>query len=263
MRSAAVSPPRRGEPPGSAGGSPRASPGCSSSVPALAFLAMFVLQPLVLSLQYSFYDWNGTGVATWSGSTTTERVSGRRAANSIFNAFKLIIFFSFIPVTLGLVTASFIRGPCRVDWARCPAPSCSSPDHSARRSRDHVELGAGQVRDGEPAPGGDRPRRDHAGLLGDFDWALVAVGFIGVWVLLGLTTLLLLAGVSKIDPALYEAARIDGASAFQEFRSITVPGVRTSSPSADGDHHPRAVSVRRDLHLDERRPRLRDASSRD
>ena len=36
-------------------------------LPALAFYAMFVLQPLVLSLQYSFYDWNGVGVATWVG----------------------------------------------------------------------------------------------------------------------------------------------------------------------------------------------------
>ena len=62
--------------------------------------------------------------------------------------------------------------------------------------------------------------------LGDFDWALAAVGFIGVWVLLGLITLLLLTGMSKIDAALYEAARIDGASAWREFRSITIPGVR-------------------------------------
>jgi raffinose/stachyose/melibiose transport system permease protein len=62
--------------------------------------------------------------------------------------------------------------------------------------------------------------------LGDFDWALPAVGLIGIWVLLGLTTLLLLTGMTKIDPALYEAARIDGASAWREFISITVPGVR-------------------------------------
>ena len=32
--------------------------------------------------------------------------------------------------------------------------------------------------------------------------------------------------MSKIDQALYESARIDGASAWQEFRSITVPSLR-------------------------------------
>ena len=62
--------------------------------------------------------------------------------------------------------------------------------------------------------------------LGDFDTALPAVGVIGAWVLLGLCTMLLLTGMSKIDPALYEAARIDGAGAVPEFRSITLPSLR-------------------------------------
>jgi raffinose/stachyose/melibiose transport system permease protein len=62
--------------------------------------------------------------------------------------------------------------------------------------------------------------------LGDFDTALPAVGVIGAWVNLGLCMLLLLAGMSKVDPALYEAARIDGAGAIREFFSITLPAVR-------------------------------------
>ena len=52
------------------------------------------------------------------------------------------------------------------------------------------------------------------------------MGVIGVWVLIGLCSILLLTGMSKIDQALYEAARIDGATAWQEFRSITVPSLR-------------------------------------
>jgi raffinose/stachyose/melibiose transport system permease protein len=62
--------------------------------------------------------------------------------------------------------------------------------------------------------------------LGDFDTALPAVGVIGAWVLFGLCMLLLLAGMTKIDPALYEAARIDGAGALREFFSITLPSLR-------------------------------------
>lgn len=38
--------------------------------------------------------------------------------------------------------------------------------------------------------------------------------------------LLLLAGLQGIDPALYEAARIDGASAWRQFRHITLPLLR-------------------------------------
>ena len=62
--------------------------------------------------------------------------------------------------------------------------------------------------------------------LGDFGTALPAVGVIGAWVLLGLCTVLLLAGMSKIDPALYEAARLDGAGPVREFVSITLPSLR-------------------------------------
>ncbi|WP_433307533.1 carbohydrate ABC transporter permease [Actinoplanes sp. CA-030573] len=62
--------------------------------------------------------------------------------------------------------------------------------------------------------------------LGDFGTALPAVGVIGAWVLVGLCTLLLLAGMSKIDPALYESARLDGAGPVREFRAITLPSLR-------------------------------------
>ena len=64
------------------------------------------------------------------------------------------------------------------------------------------------------------------GWLGDFGTALPAVGVIGAWVLLGLCTLLLLAGMTKIDGALYEAARIDGAGPVREFFAVTLPGLR-------------------------------------
>ena len=47
--------------------------------------------------------------------------------------------------------------------------------------------------------------------LGDFSTALPAVGVIGTWVATGFCTILLLVGISKIDPSLYEAARLDGA----------------------------------------------------
>ena len=64
------------------------------------------------------------------------------------------------------------------------------------------------------------------GWLGDFVWALPAVGVIGAWVLLGLCIMLLVTGIAKIDPSLYEAARLDGARPWHEFRYITLPGLR-------------------------------------
>jgi raffinose/stachyose/melibiose transport system permease protein len=52
------------------------------------------------------------------------------------------------------------------------------------------------------------------------------VGVIGIWVLLGFCTLLLQTGMAKIDSALYESARLDGAGWWTELRSITVPSLR-------------------------------------
>jgi raffinose/stachyose/melibiose transport system permease protein len=52
------------------------------------------------------------------------------------------------------------------------------------------------------------------------------VGVIGIWVLLGFCTVLLFTGMTKVDPALYESARMDGAGWFSEFVAITAPLLR-------------------------------------
>ncbi|MEU6610977.1 carbohydrate ABC transporter permease [Streptomyces shenzhenensis] len=64
------------------------------------------------------------------------------------------------------------------------------------------------------------------GWLGSFTWALPAIGFVGSWLLTGLSVVLFLSGVQKIDPSLYEAVRLDGGNAWHEFRHVTLPGLR-------------------------------------
>lgn len=53
--------------------------------------------------------------------------------------------------------------------------------------------------------------------------AWVPVVLADVWKETPFVALLLLAGLQGIDPALYEAARIDGASAWRQFRHVTLP----------------------------------------
>jgi multiple sugar transport system permease protein len=53
-----------------------------------------------------------------------------------------------------------------------------------------------------------------------------AVVILAVWKGLGYSMLLYLAAIQSVPRSLYEAAAIDGASAFQQFRSITLPMVR-------------------------------------
>ena len=197
-------------------------------LPALAFYGLFVLQPLVLTVQYSFYDWNGVGPATWVGIDNYVRVlTDSDLLGTIFNAFRLVIFFSFVPVTLGLVVASIIH---RVATGRLGGIARTVvflpqviPLVAAGIIWGWLLSLPGLINQGLTVVGLGNVAR---AWLGDFDWALPAVGLIGVWVLLGLCTVLLLTGMTKIDSAMYESARLDGASWFAEFFSITLPSLR-------------------------------------
>ncbi len=54
----------------------------------------------------------------------------------------------------------------------------------------------------------------------------VAISAIVTWRWTGYNALIYLAGMQAIDSALYEAAAIDGASRWQQFRHVTLPGLR-------------------------------------
>ena len=62
--------------------------------------------------------------------------------------------------------------------------------------------------------------------LSSFTWALPAVILVGVWAGMPQTTIALLAGVQSIQDELLEAAAVDGATAWQRFRTITLPQLR-------------------------------------
>jgi ABC-type sugar transport system permease subunit len=59
--------------------------------------------------------------------------------------------------------------------------------------------------------------------LGTTTWALPSVVVVGVWVTLGYDMVIFVAGRQGIPEEYYEAARIDGATASQQFRHVTLP----------------------------------------
>ena len=196
-------------------------------LPALAMYTAFVLWPLLVSVNYSLFDWNGIGAAEWVGFRNYQRILTDRAQlTPIFNALKLIAFFTVVPVTIGLMSAAVLHdmrsrylGAYRtllffpqviplvasgIVWGWIYSPS-----GILNQGLSWVGLGAWT-----------RP------WLADFNLAFPAVGVVGAWVLTGFCTLLLSAGISKIDPNLYDAAKVDGAGRFREFKAVTLPGVR-------------------------------------
>jgi multiple sugar transport system permease protein len=67
---------------------------------------------------------------------------------------------------------------------------------------------------------------DRVAYLSDSNWVIPTVALINVWHYVGYTALLIFAGLQTIPETMYEAGRVDGASEFRMFRSITVPLLR-------------------------------------
>jgi len=59
--------------------------------------------------------------------------------------------------------------------------------------------------------------------LADKDWALTAVIITSIWRLLGFNVIIALAGVQNIDATYYDAAKVDGANAWQRLWNVTLP----------------------------------------
>ena len=194
-------------------------------LPALAVYAVFVLRPLASTVQYSLYRWDGVGPSTWVGWDNYRAVlTDPDLHGALGHALVLVGFSTAIPVPLGLLAAAVIRraGTSRPVRAVLLLPQ-AVPLVAAGIAWSLLLSSTGAVNRLLAAVGLGGVTR---AWLGDSSTALMAVGLIGAWVLLGLCTTLLLAGVHRIDPALYEAVRLDGAGPWHEFRAVTLPGVR-------------------------------------
>jgi raffinose/stachyose/melibiose transport system permease protein len=197
-------------------------------LPALTAYSIFVLWPVVQTFKYSLYEWDGVLPARWVGLANYKTVfTNHELLGVLGHAFQLMIFFSAIPVLFGLVIATVMH---RIASRRLSSTARAVlflpqvvPLVAAGIAWSWVLSSNGVANQFLSAIGLGGVTR---AWLGDFGTALPAVGVIGAWVLLGLCTVLLAAGMSKIDPSLYEAAQLDGAGPVHEFISITLPSLR-------------------------------------
>jgi raffinose/stachyose/melibiose transport system permease protein len=197
-------------------------------LPALLMYLIFVIAPFLSTIRYSFFKWNGVGPMTWVGWKNYVTIfQVPNLIGTVINAFWLVVWFSVVPVGLGLVVASVIH---RVATGRLGAIS-----RTVLFLPQVIPLVAAGIIWGWllALPGLINQILKGLGFggisrawLGDFTWALPSVGVVGIWVLLGFCIVLLLTGMTKVDPALYESARIDGAGWFREFIAVTIPLLR-------------------------------------
>jgi raffinose/stachyose/melibiose transport system permease protein len=195
--------------------------------PAFLFYLLFAFGPLAYTTWLSFFDWDGLTVGEWVGIENYRKVIEDPDIRASFvHSFELIFFYAILPVVLGLALASVIaHGRVRgVTFFRAvlflPQTVATvvvaiawvwiyAPDGPLNKALDAVGL-SGISR----------------GWLGDFNFALPALGLVGTWVMFGLCLVLFLAGIQKIPYSLYEAARVDGAGRLREFFAVTLPGLR-------------------------------------
>lgn len=197
-------------------------------LPALGAYAVFVLWPILQTVRYAFYNWDGVAPAQWAGLANFQSVfTNSQLLAVIEHSFELILFFSVVPVCLGLAVATVMR--------RLVTGRVASVARTVLFLPQVVPLVAAGIAWSWmlSTNGAVNQILSLVGLggltqswLAGFNTALPAVGVIGAWVLLGLCTVLLLAGMSKIDPVLYEASQLDGAGPFREFFAITLPALR-------------------------------------
>jgi raffinose/stachyose/melibiose transport system permease protein len=204
--------------------------------PAAVILAVLIVWPLVKAAQYSLQSWDGVGVATWvGGHNYVQIIADPVERGSLVNLGILLIFYSLIPVAMSLVTVNLMRrsklrgmGFFRVVfflpqaivtvvvaivWTWLLAPSGPG---TVNEIGHLAGLGSGT---GTP-------------WLGSFSTALIAVGLIAAWLDFGLCFVLLVPGIQRIPPELYDAVRVDGAGLIREFFTITVPMLRRDIAAA-------------------------------
>ena len=196
--------------------------------PAFVLFAVFLGVPALQTAQYSLYKWNGIGPSTWVGlQNYASLVTDATLRSSFLHAGVLILFYSAVPVVLGLLlTAIISRG------ANLPGMSVFRTLLFLPQVVASVVVATSWVAIYSPTGLSNQLLR-LVGLgsitrawLGDFDTALPAVGIIGAWLGTGLCLVLFLSGVANIAPELLEAARMDGAGAVAEFTHIVLPALR-------------------------------------
>lgn len=195
--------------------------------PGFLIYALFVLLPITNTVRYSFFDWTGFSEPTFIGIDNYIRLAGdpdfwKAIGNNTF----FVLFYTILPIMLGLfltslLTRSRIRG-LTLFRTGLFIPQVMSPvvvgivwrwlfTYNGPINSFLIAIGLENV----ALP-----------WLGDFTWAPYAVGAVGTWVQYGLCMVLFIAGAQSIDEELYDAAKVFGANAWQQFRYVTFPGLR-------------------------------------
>lgn len=192
-------------------------------LPGLLLFVFAILAPICLSVYYGFTDYSGMGTADFIGlANYKELLHDKAFAISLRNSLLLAIGFICIQHPLAMIVAAVLDklGGKGENFFRCVyfIPNVISVAVIAYLWKYIYNPDFGLLNNIIKAFGGK----------GDINWfgtdtAIWSVLIVLIWHGFGWGMLIYYTGIKNIDPTLYEAAAIDGASQTQTFLRITLP----------------------------------------
>ncbi|GAA0558136.1 sugar ABC transporter permease [Paractinoplanes ferrugineus] len=202
-------------------------------IPGVILSVAVIVVPLVMTVYTSFTKWNGVGDQKWIGFDNYTRLFEDSLFWSSFGHILLLILaMAVVPTLLGLVLAAvlfdYIGKHFGDRWAAVFRSGFYLPQV--------IPVAVTGIVWGwilHPDYGALNKILDSIGLtglaknwLGDPKYALYSVMGVMIWFQLGYPIVMFMSGLQRVDPALYEAADLDGATWWQRFRKITVYLIR-------------------------------------
>jgi multiple sugar transport system permease protein len=202
-------------------------------MPAVALIGIFILLPMLLTIWLSFQDWSTQtpfGAATFNGFDNFREIFGSTSIGRDFkNALLNTALYTAMSVAL-ILPLSVVLG--LMVYQRSVAGGTLL--RTVLFSTYMVPMIAVALVWSKLYSPTEGPFNQMLGMVGvgPLPWlsspstALVSIVFLNVWQQIGYFTVLAVAGLTQIPGSLYEAARLDGANPWQQFRSITLPLLR-------------------------------------
>jgi raffinose/stachyose/melibiose transport system permease protein len=196
-------------------------------VPSFVLFLGIIVVPFLMNVATSFTRWSGVGTPSWVGLDNYTRLfKDERFWGSFVHNAALIVAMAIIPTIFGLILAAALFDYIGKTFGNRTASALRASYYLPQVLPVAV---AGVVWGWMLHPSyGALNQIFHLKInwLGDPDFALATVMGVMVWFQLGYPVVIFMAGLQRVDPALYEAASIDGASWWRRFWHITIPQIR-------------------------------------
>lgn len=194
------------------------------SVPLLS-LIVFLFIPMIVSLWWSLNDYSGLTAAKFVGLNNYIKLltDDKIFAKSLVNTTLFVLLGMSIGPTLGLLTAMMLNQKVRFSSLFRTAYYLPVMTSLVVVSTIWLML---YNRNGLFNVVLQEFGLPKVGWLSNPDIALISIVFASVWQGFGFETVVFLAALQSIPHELYEAAMMDGAGAWAQFRYITLPALR-------------------------------------